>query len=74
MDLISNIGLLPAEELTGEPNDKYLTFNKEPSLDNDESDTILIGDLCVFEIPMVYCRGLLGKRHKYTRIQAHNSS
>ena len=34
--LISNIGLLKAEALTGEPNEKEPTFNKEPSPDNDE--------------------------------------
>ena len=34
--LISNIGLLTAEALTGEPNEKESTFNKEPSPDNDE--------------------------------------
>ena len=36
VSLISNIGLLPAEALTGEPNEKDPTFNKEPSPDNDE--------------------------------------
>ena len=25
----------------------------------------MIGDLCVFDKAMVYCRGLLGKRQKY---------
>ena len=45
--LISNIGLLTAEALTGEPNDKEPTFNKETSPDNDEVDTILISDFCV---------------------------
>ena len=34
--LISNIGLLTAEALTGEPNEKEPTFNEEPSPDNDE--------------------------------------
>ena len=34
--LISNIGLLTTEALTGEPNEKDPTFNKEPSPDNDE--------------------------------------
>ena len=34
--LISNIGLLTAEALTGEPNERDHTFNKEPSPDNDE--------------------------------------
>ena len=32
--LISNIGLLRAEALTGEPNEEEPTFNKEPSPDN----------------------------------------
>ena len=49
MDFISNIGLLPSESLTGEPNDKDPAFNKEPSPDNDEVETILISDLCAFE-------------------------
>ena len=40
MDLISNIGLLTAEALTGEPNDKEYTYNKEPSPDNDEVTTL----------------------------------
>ena len=34
--LISNIGLLTAEELTSEPNEKDTNLNKEPSTDNDE--------------------------------------
>ena len=34
--LVENIGLLAAEAITGEPNDKNHTFNKEPSPDNDE--------------------------------------
>ena len=34
--LISNIGLLIAEAVTDEPNEKYTTFNKEPSFDNDK--------------------------------------
>ena len=34
--LISNIGLLTAEALTGEPNEKEYTFNKELSPDNNE--------------------------------------
>ena len=34
--LISNVGLLTAEALTGEPNEKEPTFNEEPSPDNDE--------------------------------------
>ena len=34
--LISNIGLLTAEALTGETNEKYPTFNKETSPNNDE--------------------------------------
>ena len=36
VSLISNIGLLTSEALTGEPNEKELTFNNEPSTDNDE--------------------------------------
>ena len=36
MFLVENIGLLAAEAITGEPNDKNHTFNKEPSPDNDE--------------------------------------
>ena len=36
MALISNIGLLTAEVLTDEPNEKEPTFNEEPSPDNDE--------------------------------------
>ena len=36
MDLISNIYLLTEEALTGEPNEKEPTFNKEPSHVNDE--------------------------------------
>ena len=47
VDLISNIGLLIAEALTGEPNEKEPTFNKEHSPDNDEFETILISDFCV---------------------------
>ena len=34
--LISNIGLLTAEALTGEPNQKETTFEKEPSSNNDQ--------------------------------------
>ena len=34
--LISNIGLLTAEALIGEPNEKDPTFNNEPSPDNNE--------------------------------------
>ena len=34
--LISNIGLLTSESLTGEPNEKEPTFNKKPSPDNYE--------------------------------------
>ena len=41
--LISNIGLPTAEALTGEPNEKDLTFNKETLTDNDEVEKILIG-------------------------------
>ena len=47
--LISKIGLLKAEALTGKPNEKEPTFNEEPSPDNDEVKTILIGHFCVFE-------------------------
>ena len=36
MDLISNIGLLTAEALTGESNEKYPTFNEYNLPDNDE--------------------------------------
>ena len=72
--LISNIGLLTAEELTSEPNEKDLTLNEEPSPDNDEVDTILMGDLCVFDKTMVYRRGLLGKRRKYTWRPDNDSS
>ena len=36
MTLISNIGLLAAEAITGEPNEKEPTFNEEFSPDNDE--------------------------------------
>ena len=52
--LISNIDLLIAEALTGEPNEKYPIFNKEPSHDNDEFETILIGDFCAFYETIVY--------------------
>ena len=37
MALISNISLLTAEALTGEPNYKEPTFNNEPSPDNYEA-------------------------------------
>ena len=47
MALISNIGLLTAEELTGEPNEKEPTFNKEHSPGNYEVENILIGDFCI---------------------------
>ena len=72
--LISNMGLLTAEALTGEPNEKDPTFDEEPSPDNDEVETILIGNFYVFDKTMVYHRGLLGKRRKYTWIPAHHSS
>ena len=36
VELISNIGLLTEEALTGEPNDKEHTFNEEPSPDNEK--------------------------------------
>ena len=35
MALISNIGLLPAEAIIGEPIEKEPNFNEEPSPDND---------------------------------------
>ena len=47
VDLIPNIGLITAYALTGEPNEKDPTFNKEHLTDNDEVDNILIGDSCV---------------------------
>ena len=47
--LISNIGLLTAEALTGEPNKKEPIFNKKTSHDNYEVETIFIGDFCVFD-------------------------
>ena len=72
--LISNIGLLIEDALTGEPNEKDPTFNKEPSPDNDEFETILISGFCVFEKIMVYCWGILVKRRRYTWIPAHYSS
>ena len=71
---ISNIGLLTAETLTSEPNYKEPTFSKEPSPDNDEVETILIGDLCAFDKTMVYRRGPIGNRRKYTLIPDHHSS
>ena len=71
---ISNIYLLTAETITGEPNDKESTFNKYPLPDNDYFKTILIGDFCVVDKSMVYRRGLPGKRHKYMWISAHHSS
>ena len=72
--LISNIGLLIAEALTGKPNEKETTFNEEPSPDDDEFETIFISDFYVFDKTIVYRRGLLGKRHKYTWRPAHHSS
>ena len=45
--LISNIGLLTAESLTGEPNYKDPTSNEEYFPDDYEVGDILIGDLCV---------------------------
>ena len=45
--LISNVGLLTPEALTGEQNENEPISNKEPSLDNDEEKSILIGDFCV---------------------------
>ena len=38
--LISNIGLLTAEALTGEPNDKEPTFSEEPSPDINKVTTL----------------------------------
>ena len=72
MDLVSNIGLLTADALTSEPNEKEPIFNKEPSTDNDEVKTILIGDLCVFDKTMVYHRGFIGKRRTYKWIPDHH--
>ena len=72
--MITNIGLLIEEVLTGEPNEKEPTFNKEPSPDNDEVKNIFIGGLCVFEKIMVYHRSLLGNICKYTWIPDHYSS
>ena len=37
MALISNIGLITAEELTGEPNYKEPTFDEETSPDNENA-------------------------------------
>ena len=45
--LISDIGLLTAEAITGEPNEKKPTFNKENLPDNDEVKTILIGNFFI---------------------------
>ena len=36
VSLISNIGLLIAEAITGEPNEKETTSNVDPVYDNDE--------------------------------------
>ena len=71
--LLSNIGLLTAEALTGEPNDIEPIFDEEPLPDNDEVETILIGNFCVFEKSMVYHRGLLEKRRKYMWRPSHHS-
>ena len=67
MALISNIGLLTVESLTGEPNNKEPNFDKEPSLINDEVETILIGDFCFFDNQWSTSGGLLeidGNRRK----------
>ena len=45
--LISNIGILAAEAITGEPNEKEPTSNKETLPDNYEVKTILIVYFCV---------------------------
>ena len=63
--LISNIVVLTAESISGEPNEKETTFNKEPLPINDEFQTILIRDFFVFDKTVVYRRILLGDRHKY---------
>ena len=74
VDLISNIGLITAEVLTGETNEKKPTFNKEPSHINNEADIILVGDFCDFEKTMVYRRGILVKRHKYMQSTSDRKS
>ena len=74
MALISNIYLITEEENTCETNEKEPTFNEEPSPDNDEAETILIGDLCVFDKTMVYHRGLIGKRRKYMQPTSYHLS
>ena len=73
MALISNIGLPTAEALTVEANYKEPNSNKDPSPDNDEVKTILIGDLCVFEKTMVHHRGVLGNKRKYTWRPSYNT-
>ena len=70
MALFSNIGLITVEALTDEANEKEPTFRKYLSPDNDEFKTILIDDLCVFDKKMVYRRGILEKRIRYTWIPA----
>ena len=65
MGLISNIGLITAEALLGERNEKEPTFNKVILPDNDEVKTILIGDFCGFYNIMVYRSSLIEKRCKY---------
>ena len=42
MALISNIGLLTAYALTGEPKEKDPTFNKEPSPNNGEVSSLVL--------------------------------
>ena len=65
VDLISNIGLLTEEAITGEPNEKEHISNKYTSIYNDKVETILIGDFCVFDNnKMVYYMGLFWKRRK----------
>ena len=47
--LISNIVLITAESFTGERIKKGPPSNEENLPNNDEVETILIGDFCVFE-------------------------
>ena len=47
MALISNIGLLTANALTGETNYKEPNFNKEHSPYNYEVENILLGYFCI---------------------------
>ena len=71
VDLISNTCLLPVEALTGEPNEKQHISN---SRINDKVETILICAFYVFNKTMVYRRGLIGKRHKYTQPTSDETS